>query len=259
MRPITGGNVPPDRVVGRDDFIDQMWRALENQSVVLVAERRIGKTSVIRKMAAEPCDNWYPVYLVVENSPTNDMAVFPLGNLTQEDATALAVEGIKGLEEDGDMMLSDSRLEVAQHIATKTDFLPFYVNHAIAALSELDTPIRKSDVGRALNILLDDPGDRASFRHYAERIETYYAFGEKTVPLALQILNTLSQSRKRMSEEELLTAIATQIRFSDMPLLQKILGLLYQDHYLTRTLRAGVRKYQFKYGVIREWWQRNRG
>lgn len=45
MRPIIGGYVPPDRVVGRDHFIQKMWKTLEDQSIVLVAERRIGKTS----------------------------------------------------------------------------------------------------------------------------------------------------------------------------------------------------------------------
>lgn len=66
MRPIIGGNVPPERVVGRDDFIDRMWRTLENQSIVLVSERRIGKTSVIQKMEKEPPQGWYPIYLVIE-------------------------------------------------------------------------------------------------------------------------------------------------------------------------------------------------
>jgi hypothetical protein len=49
-----------------------MWNTLENQSIVLVSERRIGKTSVIRKMEKEPREGWYPIYLVVEGvrSPT---------------------------------------------------------------------------------------------------------------------------------------------------------------------------------------------
>ncbi len=72
MRPILGGNVPPSRVVGRDDFIRKMWRSLENQSIVLVAERRIGKTTVIRKMAEEPAAGWFPIFMLVEGvrSPT---------------------------------------------------------------------------------------------------------------------------------------------------------------------------------------------
>ncbi len=72
MRPIIGGNVPPERVVGRDDFINKMWNTLENQSIVLVSERRIGKTSVMRKMEKEPRKGWRPIYLVIEGvrSPT---------------------------------------------------------------------------------------------------------------------------------------------------------------------------------------------
>jgi len=66
MRPVVGGYVPPERVVGRDDEIRKMWNALQNQSVVLVSERRIGKTSVIRKMEKEPLAGWHPIYLVIE-------------------------------------------------------------------------------------------------------------------------------------------------------------------------------------------------
>ena len=70
MRPILGGNVPPSRVVGRDGFIRKMWQSLENQSIVLVAERRIGKTTVIRKMAEEPRGGWFPVFMLVEGVRT---------------------------------------------------------------------------------------------------------------------------------------------------------------------------------------------
>jgi hypothetical protein len=51
-----GGVLAPEDVVGRDRLIGLIWRVLQNQSVVLTSERRIGKTSVIRKMvtAADP-------------------------------------------------------------------------------------------------------------------------------------------------------------------------------------------------------------
>lgn len=66
MRPIVGGNVPPDRVVGRDEFISKMWATLEDQSIVLVSERRIGKTSVLKKMFKEPLSGWCPLYMPIE-------------------------------------------------------------------------------------------------------------------------------------------------------------------------------------------------
>lgn len=52
MRANPGGILAPEDVIGRDHLIDQLWRVLEVQSIVLTSERRIGKTSVIRKMVA---------------------------------------------------------------------------------------------------------------------------------------------------------------------------------------------------------------
>jgi len=49
-----GGYIPPDEVIGRDKLVQRLWRILERQSLVLCAERRIGKTCIIRKMIAEP-------------------------------------------------------------------------------------------------------------------------------------------------------------------------------------------------------------
>jgi hypothetical protein len=53
MKTNPGGMVALDQVIGRDKLIHELWRILESQSVELLAERRIGKTTVIRKMQAE--------------------------------------------------------------------------------------------------------------------------------------------------------------------------------------------------------------
>ena len=42
MQSNPGGDLSPRDVVGRDLFIDQLWRRLKSQSVLLNAERRIG-------------------------------------------------------------------------------------------------------------------------------------------------------------------------------------------------------------------------
>ena len=54
MKANPGGQLAPEEVVGRDSFIASLWDSLEQQSIVLVAERRTGKTSIIDKMKAEP-------------------------------------------------------------------------------------------------------------------------------------------------------------------------------------------------------------
>ncbi len=48
-----GIQVDPRNVVGRDRLIDHIWRKLAKSSIRFTAERRIGKTTVMRKMLAE--------------------------------------------------------------------------------------------------------------------------------------------------------------------------------------------------------------
>jgi hypothetical protein len=65
MRANPGGILDVFDVVGRDEFIDHLWQTIERNSVRLEADRRVGKTSVLRKMCAQPPPGWEPVYLDV--------------------------------------------------------------------------------------------------------------------------------------------------------------------------------------------------
>jgi hypothetical protein len=62
-----GGLLDVNEIYGRDDLIAELWRALEQQSVRLEAEKRIGKSSVLRKMATKPPANWTAVSLSLLN------------------------------------------------------------------------------------------------------------------------------------------------------------------------------------------------
>ncbi len=52
-----------DEIYGRDELIKTVWDTLEQQSVRLEAEKRIGKSSILQKMAAKPPEGWAVVYL----------------------------------------------------------------------------------------------------------------------------------------------------------------------------------------------------
>ncbi len=67
MKVNPGGNVDPNEVIGRDNLIKQVWETLERQSVLLVAGRRMGKTSVVKKMQAEALSGKVPFYRDLEN------------------------------------------------------------------------------------------------------------------------------------------------------------------------------------------------
>ena len=66
MKANPGGNLEPQSVYGRDALIEMLWDRLESQSILLNAERRIGKTQVLRKMQAQPRNGWRPVFRDLE-------------------------------------------------------------------------------------------------------------------------------------------------------------------------------------------------
>lgn len=70
MKANPGGQIDLKAVIGRDGLIQTLWEAVEQQSLVITAERRIGKTTVIKKMEAEPVAGWLPVYQDLEGCHT---------------------------------------------------------------------------------------------------------------------------------------------------------------------------------------------
>lgn len=66
MKANPGGIVAPDQVIGRDLLIKELWERLEQQSLIISAERRMGKTSVIRKMEAEPPEGRLTIFRDLE-------------------------------------------------------------------------------------------------------------------------------------------------------------------------------------------------
>lgn len=70
MRANPGGQLAPDEVIGRDEFVSEVLLVLARQSMVLSAERRMGKTSLFKKIAAEAGADWLPLYRDTESIST---------------------------------------------------------------------------------------------------------------------------------------------------------------------------------------------
>ena len=67
MRANPGGEIAPSEVIGRDKLIEYWWSILERQSLILSAERRMGKTCAIKKMKAEAPPDKITIYRDLEN------------------------------------------------------------------------------------------------------------------------------------------------------------------------------------------------
>ena len=70
MKANPGGQIDSSEVVGRDELIEQIWDTLDQQSIRMNAERRIGKTTIIKKLCAEPRSGWVPIFQDLEQYHT---------------------------------------------------------------------------------------------------------------------------------------------------------------------------------------------
>jgi AAA+ ATPase superfamily predicted ATPase/DNA-binding Xre family transcriptional regulator len=65
-----GGQIAPEEIVGREELIERLWERLQQQSLILSGERRIGKSSILKKMTAEAAPNLLPIYRDLEGTRT---------------------------------------------------------------------------------------------------------------------------------------------------------------------------------------------
>jgi len=65
-----GGQIPPDEIVGREELIVRLWERLKQQSLIFSGERRIGKSSILKKMTAEADPSMLPIYRDLEGIRT---------------------------------------------------------------------------------------------------------------------------------------------------------------------------------------------
>lgn len=64
--------VAPENVIGRDELIAKIWKRLAKKSIRFTAERRVGKTTVMTKMTAEPEAGFEVLFLELEGIDSPD-------------------------------------------------------------------------------------------------------------------------------------------------------------------------------------------
>ncbi len=72
LEPSTGGVLAPEQVIGREEYIRTYWDILSRQGIVLYAERRFGKSSILRKMNAENKVGFLTIYKGIEGVESLD-------------------------------------------------------------------------------------------------------------------------------------------------------------------------------------------
>ena len=186
------------------------------------------------------------------SDPINNMKLITLNSMSDNGAKILCQE----LSEDKQFEFDDKAV-VHKYICQSTDNLPFYIQHVFAHFYDTkERYITKDVVDKAIDHLINDPKDEGFFRHYTDRIKTYY--DEKSKEIALLILDNACKIDNYWVEDDIINTLKTHKNFDD-ELIKETIDLIWSDHYFERKFENEKRYYKFKYSILKKWWKVNRG
>jgi hypothetical protein len=180
------------------------------------------------------------------NAPKNDLVNVEVEPFTEQDAAMLAIDLLLGTK----VVTADPLEAIVQEIVTQVDRMPFYIHNVVAGLREMEKPILVQDVGDLIRTNTRKT-DAWEFKHYEERLKNYY--GDRQ-PVALKALDHLMV--EPLQVKELWQRILLEISTVSEEGIRDILRLLEQDHYIQMN---ETNQYEFRFQLIRQYWQNQRG
>lgn len=185
--------------------------------------------------------------------PINNMKIVSLTGMNEEGASELCNK-----LSDGEPLTFSGKDEILDYICRETNRLPFYIQHVFSYFYETagGKVITKGIIDKAIDFLVNDPKDEGFFRHYEDRIKTYY--DKKMQDIALLILDKASKKIDFWEEGDIINIVKSHIE-GDSEEVKETLTLLWSDHYLIREIKNNRRAYKFRYTILQKWWRINRG
>ena len=185
------------------------------------------------------------------NDPVNDMLSLTIPPMARRDTCELA-----------EALLCETCAapvhipNLASEIASQVGGFPYYVHHLVDQLDQLRRQPRLEDVSAAVDHLVYDPHDPANLNYYVTRLWSYYAEDERG--LALLVLDTLARQPSRTTVPQLLNLCRHRNpSLADEEFLG-VLTILAEDHYIERTKCAAGVAYDFRWPLIKKWWNETR-
>ncbi len=186
------------------------------------------------------------------SDPVNNMKIISISSMDEAGAKKLCLE----LSEGAPFQLS-GKDEIFNYICQETDRLPFYIHHVFNYFYESgEKVITKKHVDESIDFLLNDPKDEGFFRHYLDRIKTYY--DSEMQKIALLILDSACQKNDYWEEDDIINIVKSHMEIDSEPV-KETLDLIWSDHYLVRNIKNNRRTYHFRYAILKKWWKVNRG
>jgi hypothetical protein len=245
LRANPGGQLSPAEVIGRDKQIGRLWGILERQSLVLSAERRMGKTCVVKKMMAEAPSDMLLIYHDLEGlrSPLEfvetvfqDVERYLTGLQRTAQRTRQFLNQVGGAEFNGFKLPNIA----ASHWKTLLKWTyGKKVNPAI--------------ITAFVDDCLTDSQDIWHMSHYRKRIDVYYESDKR--PFVLNLLDILAVANQPLQFNDLFNRLKSHVITEDSEMVRDVLTLLQRDHYVSQKSDG----YRFRFSLIRRYWRLHRG
>jgi hypothetical protein len=188
-----------------------------------------------------------------KNNPTNNMFPKVLSGLSMEDTNLMCR---KYLDEEG--IRRNNPSEFDQRMFQATDGLPPYIQYVCEKFQDTHKEeVNPEDIDAALREMMDSP-EVEWFRNAADRLNTYYA-ELRASHQAFCILGKLCHQEGFVGEKEIIDYLRSQMVIEHDETVLSVLELLRDDNYIVRDTSSGERRYRFRYGLMRRWWEINKG
>lgn len=234
-RNIVGPPVQGDDCFGRDGFIGQLEQRLEHSSVLVLAPRRWGKTSVLRLLRDrdESARHYFDLYRLERASDfiaeVAASTATPVDRVRRWVGTALG-RSLDALQE----------IRIALQLLTRA---------ILAEVRDTRTRVSPALVEHLYRDVLLSADNRAYLDDFRGRLDRSYLPAERDVGLI--VLNALARDREGLDLETLRHEVVS--RGADERLLERVLTLLQGDFYVSQD-RDG--RYRFLNRYLADWWQR---
>lgn len=145
---------------------------------------------------------------------------------------------------------------LAARIVEEVGGFPYYVHHVVDQLDQLRRPPTLDDISATVDSLVNDPHDPANLKYYVNRMSQYYTDGQRS--LALLALDMIALQPAPVSVPALVNLCRHKEPSVDEEPFREVLTLLAEDHYIEPARTAGAAAYDFRWQLVKRWWERTR-
>jgi hypothetical protein len=179
--------------------------------------------------------------------PLNHMYKYSLPTFSTENAIFFG----KCLKLGCELVISN---KLIKQICEKSNNIPYFIDVIFGKISKSNKKINQKIIDDAFEEIIDDTSSRESINHFYDRIKDFYP----NYLLSVTILNFISKNDCFISEREIISNVNANMEVINPIIINDEIRRLKKDGYLIRKKINNERNYDFKFSLLKLWWNQNK-